>query len=346
MGAAARRCAQPRPNSLCHTRPCCVWPAHCGGGQRHRSVPGRVEAESRAVGALVRREGLDGIDTASALRKEPREPAEIRAHVEKSPAGRQRVPPEDLLRRAYVPVAQLGHGPRDDVGARQDSHPEASGRGGCHGQAEAGAGSARESWALCGGGGRLSRVGLPDGVLPVLAAHGALVARVRNGSTTLPLRPALAARHLGLWRNQNRGGNTVREAAPRPAPLPGPRPAPPRPTTDRPAAPVQACRRRRSKRRPGVGCSLAPSSAAPSPGRLTAHGALGCSPPPPRVPRRHACPCLDALCASRALVSGTDGAATAVAAPPPRRARCRRRRRRRLLAPAAQSLSAPRDCGT
>ena len=32
------------------------------------------------------------------------------------------------------------------------------------------------------------------------------------------------------------------------------------------------------------------SPAAPSPGRLTAHGALGCSPPPPRVPRRHACP--------------------------------------------------------
>ncbi|EOD10521.1 hypothetical protein EMIHUDRAFT_215793 [Emiliania huxleyi CCMP1516] len=40
------------------------------------------------------------------------------------------------------------------------------------------------------------------------------------------------------------------------------------------------------------GCSLAPSPAAPSPGRLTAHGALGCSPPP---------------------VSGTDGAATAPA---------------------------------
>ena len=88
------------------------------------------------------------------------------------------------------------------------------------------------------------------------------------------------------------------------------------------------------KATPGVGCSLDPSPAAPSPGRLTAHGALGCSPPPPRVPRRHACPCLDALCASRARVSGTDGAATApaVAAPPPRRARCRRRRRRRLLA--------------
>ena len=99
---------------------------------------------------------------------------------------------------------------------------------------------------------------------------------------------------------------------------PGPRPAPPRPTTDRPAARLP----------------LDPSPAAPSPGRLTAHGALGCAPPPPRVPRRHACPCLDALCASRALVSGTDGAATApaVAAPPPRRARCRRRRRRRLLA--------------
>ena len=110
---------------------------------------------------------------------------------------RRRAPPEDLLRRAYVPVAQLGHGPRDDVGPRQDRHPEASGRGGCHGQAEAGAGSARESWALCGGGGRLSRVGLPDGVLPVLAAHGALVAGVRNGVTTLPLRP-LAARHLAL----------------------------------------------------------------------------------------------------------------------------------------------------
>ena len=71
------------------------------------------------------------------------------------------------------------------------------------------------------------------------------------------------------------------------------------------------------KATPGVGCSLDPSPAAPSPGRLTAHGALGCSPPPPRVPRRHACPCLDALCASRARVSGTDGAATApaVAAP-------------------------------
>ena len=44
------------------------------------------------------------------------------------------------------------------------------------------------------------------------------------------------------------------------------------------------------KATPGVGCSLDPSPAAPSPGRLTAHGALGCSPPPPRVPRRHACP--------------------------------------------------------
>ena len=42
------------------------------------------------------------------------------------------------------------------------------------------------------------------------------------------------------------------------------------------------------KATPGVGCSLDPSPAAPSPGRLTAHGA--CSPPPPRVPRRHACP--------------------------------------------------------
>ena len=40
------------------------------------------------------------------------------------------------------------------------------------------------------------------------------------------------------------------------------------------------------KATPGVGCSLDPSPAAPSPGRLTAHGALGCSPPPPRVPRR------------------------------------------------------------
>ena len=87
------------------------------------------------------------------------------------------------------------------------------------------------------------------------------------------------------------------------------------------------------KATPGVGCSLDPSPAAPSPGRLTAHGALGCSPPPPRVPRRHACPPLPdarALQRRRARVPGTDGAATApaVAAPPPRRARCRRRRRR------------------
>ena len=100
------------------------------------------------------------------------------------------------------------------------------------------------------------------------------------------------------------------------------------------------------KATPGVGCSLDPSPAAPSPGRLTAHGALGCSPPPPRVPRRHACPCLDALCASRARVSGTDGAATApaVAAPPPRRARCRRRRRRRLLAVSPSVWCVVRAC--
>ena len=116
---------------------------------------------------------------------------------------RRRAPPEDLLRRAYVPVAQLGHGPRDDVGPRQDRHPEASGRGGCHGQAKAGAGSARESRALCGGGRRLSRAGLPDGVLAVLAAHGALVAGVRDGVTTLPLRPALA-RQLFIGRNGHR----------------------------------------------------------------------------------------------------------------------------------------------
>ena len=80
------------------------------------------------------------------------------------------------------------------------------------------------------------------------------------------------------------------------------------------------------KATPGVGCSLDPSPAAPSPGRLTAHGALGCSPPPPRVPAppRLPPPCLTrALWRGRARVSGTDGAATApaVAAPPLRRAR-------------------------
>ena len=36
--------------------------------------------------------------------------------------------------------------------------------------------------------------------------------------------------------------------------------------------------------------AVARTSYLSSPGGLTAHGALGCSPPPPRVPRRHACP--------------------------------------------------------
>ena len=124
----------------------------------------------------------------------------------------------------------------------------------------------------------------------------------------------------------------------------------PRPARHRLAPQLTALRplRRRTtgvaqKATPGVGCSLDPSPAAPSPGRLTAHGALGCSPPPPRVPRRHACPCLDALCASRARVSGTDGAATApaVAAPPLRRAR----RARPAAAAAAPSSPSFPPCG-
>ena len=145
----------------------------------------------------------------------------------------------------------------------------------------------------------------PPTYLPTYLPTTSLPPRQTFGSCSGPLRGA--PRPCGAPRRR-RGRRLA----------PGPRPAPPRPTTDRPAARLP----------------LDPSPAAPSPGRLTAHGALGCSPPPPRVPRRHACPCLDALCASRARVSGTDGAATApaVAAPPPRRARCRRRRRRRLLA--------------
>ena len=109
-----------------------------------------------------------------------------------------------------------------------------------------------------------------------------------------------------------------------------PPPAPARPTARPPSglAPSQA--RERSPASTSYlsspGCSLAPSPAAPSPGRLTAHGALGCSPPPPRVPAppRLPPPCLTrALWRGRARVSGTDGAATApaVAAPPLRRAR-------------------------
>ena len=74
----------------------------------------------------------------------------------------------------------------------------------------------------------------------------------------------------------------------------------PRPARHRLAPQLTALRplRRRAtgvaqKRQPGVGCSLAPSPVAPSPGRPTAHGELGCSPPPPRVPRRRACPLPD-----------------------------------------------------
>ena len=90
--------------------------------------------------------------------------------------------------------------------------------------------------------------------------------------------------------------------------------------------------RRQPRRRPMIGCAMTISQCP-----ITAHGALGCSPPPPRVPRRHACPCLDALCASRARVSGTDGAATApaVAAPPPDA------RAAAAAAVAASSLSLP-----
>ena len=75
----------------------------------------------------------------------------------------------------------------------------------------------------------------------------------------------------------------------------------PRPARHRLAPQLTALRplRRRAtgvaqKRQPGVGCSLAPSPVAPSPGRPTAHGELGCSPPPPRVPRRRTCPLPDA----------------------------------------------------
>ena len=119
----------------------------------------------------------------------------------------------------------------------------------------------------------------PPTYLPTYLPTTSLPPRQTFGSCSGPLRGA--PRPCGAPRRR-RGRRLA----------PGPRLAPPRPTTDRPAAPVQACRRRRSKRRPGVGCSLAPSPAAPSPGRLTAHGALGCSPPPPRVPRRHACVCV------------------------------------------------------
>ena len=59
---------------------------------------------------------------------------------------------------------------------------------------------------------------------------------------------------------------------------PGPRPAPPRPTTDRPAAPAQAFLRPRSKRRVGCGLLPCPATRRPLAGRLTAHGSLACSP--------------------------------------------------------------------
>ena len=92
-----------------------------------------------------------------------------------------------------------------------------------------------------------------------------------------------------------------------------------------------------------AGCGLlpCPGTRRASPGCLTAHGSHGCSPPPPRVPRRHACPPLpDARSVQRrrARVTGTDGAAAApaVAAPPLRRAR-----RARAAAAAAAAPSSP-----
>ena len=95
-----------------------------------------------------------------------------------------------------------------------------------------------------------------------------------------------------------------------------PPPAPARPTARPPSglAPSQA--RERSPASTSYlsspGCSLAPSPAAPSPGRLTAHRRRA-------SPRRHACPHL----ASRALCGGAERVSLAqtVAAPPLRRAR-------------------------
>ena len=93
------------------------------------------------------------------------------------------------------------------------------------------------------------------------------------------------------------------------------------------------------KATPGVGCSLDPSPAAPSPGRLTAHSAARRRRRASRAATHAPCPDARALQRRRARVPGTDGAAAApaVAAPPPRRAR----RARAAAAAAAAAPSSP-----
>ena len=127
------------------------------------------------------------------------------------------------------------------------------------------------------------------------------------------------------------------EAAPRPAPCTRPAAGPPRPTTDRPAAPAQAYHRRRSKSDAGCGllpCPVTRRALARPPHRARSARLLAAAaarPAPPRLP-----PLLTRT--PRRRRSGTDGAATApaVAAPPLRRAR-----RARTAAAAAAAAAAP-----